>query len=137
MSEQKHNDGGPAFPVVAENGLGHVCDGMSKQEHKHTPGPWRTEHETSAGHDLWALYAGDRYIGHYTHYGDRHIPYVRPNRKAEANARLIAAAPELLGLLEEWTADQTECGCDTAACQGNCLPARSRAAIAKATGQEG
>lgn len=44
---------------------------------------------------------------------------------------------ELLGLLEEWTADQTECGCDTAACQGNCLPARSRAAIAKATGQEG
>lgn len=26
------NDGGPAFPVVASNGLGHVADGMSLRD---------------------------------------------------------------------------------------------------------
>jgi hypothetical protein len=26
------NDGGPAFPVIAENGLGHVADGMSLRD---------------------------------------------------------------------------------------------------------
>lgn len=25
-------DGGPAYPVIAENGLGHISDGMSKRE---------------------------------------------------------------------------------------------------------
>lgn len=25
-------DGGPAFPVVAENGLGHIADGMSLRD---------------------------------------------------------------------------------------------------------
>jgi len=27
------NDGDPAFPVVAENGLGHIADGLTKREH--------------------------------------------------------------------------------------------------------
>lgn len=27
------DSGGPAFPVVCENGLGHVTDGMSKREY--------------------------------------------------------------------------------------------------------
>ncbi len=31
MNEQA-NDGGPAFPVIAENGLGHVSDGMSLRD---------------------------------------------------------------------------------------------------------
>lgn len=29
----KHDNGGPAFPVVAENGLGHVCDGMTLRDY--------------------------------------------------------------------------------------------------------
>lgn len=28
----KPDNGGPAFPVVAENGLGHIADGLSKRE---------------------------------------------------------------------------------------------------------
>jgi hypothetical protein len=31
MSE-KINDGGPAFPVVAENGLGHIAGGMTLRD---------------------------------------------------------------------------------------------------------
>jgi len=51
-----------------------------------------------------------------------------------ANARLIAAAPDLLALLKEWD-EPGACGCDTATCRGTCLPARTRDAIAKATGE--
>ena len=31
-SEAKRDDGGPAFPVVAANGLGHVADGMKLRD---------------------------------------------------------------------------------------------------------
>jgi hypothetical protein len=32
MGKMTKTDGGPAFPVVAENGLGHVADGMSLRD---------------------------------------------------------------------------------------------------------
>jgi hypothetical protein len=31
--QQPVNDGGPAFPVVAENGLGHISDGMTLRDY--------------------------------------------------------------------------------------------------------
>jgi len=40
----------------------------------------------------------------------------------------------LLALLKEWD-EPGACGCDTATCRGTCLPARTRDAIAKATGE--
>ena len=49
---------------------------------------------------------------------------------AAANAQV--AAPDLLALLKEWD-EPGACGCDTATCRETCLPARTRAAIAKAT----
>ena len=51
---------------------------------------------------------------------------------AAANAQVAAAAPDLLALLKEWD-EPGACGCDTATCRETCLPARTRAAIAKAT----
>lgn len=32
MTEQKKDDGGSAYPVVAANGLGHVADGMTLRD---------------------------------------------------------------------------------------------------------
>jgi len=51
---------------------------------------------------------------------------------AAANAQVEDAA--LLALLKEWD-EPGACGCDTATCRGTCLPARTRDAIAKATGE--
>ena len=99
-------------------------------ETKHTPGPWAVVVPPAGTMQRARVYGPSN-----PNDGGHYAPLCKLSNVSDA--RLIAAAPDLLGLLEEWTADQTECGCDTAACQGNCLPARSRAAIAKATGQEG
>lgn len=45
------------------------------------------------------------------------------------------AAPELLEVLKEWTKDNWDCGCDTASCKQDCLPARSRHIVAKTEGR--
>lgn len=50
------DDGGPAFPVVAENGLGHIADGLTKREY-------------FAGLAMQGLLAGR------THYGDEDIGF--------------------------------------------------------------
>jgi len=62
----------------------------------HTPGPWSASYsETSDGKDFWSIYgANDRAVTYMT---------LGPSRRLDANARLIAAAPEILDALE-WIA---------------------------------
>lgn len=107
----------------------------------HTPGPWCVE--DPMGPELLSVIArGDRPV-----YEWRHVAQVSvqpepdeaddiPAREAEANARLIAAAPDLLAALKDmldWAgtpSNQASPSWITGACQ------RARAAIAKATGGE-
>jgi hypothetical protein len=61
----------------------------------HTPGPWNYSGPCDIGRDNYSIYAWGplAYSGGPSDLGDA----------AEANARLIAAAPELLAALKEWT----------------------------------
>lgn len=65
-------------------------------ERTHTPGTWTAERETRGGFDsteiVWHVYANDAPSGHK-------LPAVCSGPDAEANARLIAAAPEMHRLL--------------------------------------
>ena len=91
----------------------------------HTPGPWEPR-ESKTSNYLWEIVATSK----------RGITYViarlaKPNQgEREANARLIAAAPDLLAALQALLpdAEANHCGGpDTAA-----RLAQARAAIAKA-----
>lgn len=106
---------------------------------KHTPGPWRIEDvESMQPYTEYDVYAGDHRVMHVHDIDDG----------AEANARLIASAPELLEALTE-TLRALEAHLDEACrdhgvshrdllcpCNQNEV-VRARAAIAKATGKEG
>lgn len=65
---------------------------------KHTPGPWTAEYD-DYGDEVWF---GGRGAGMWTIHG----PNCYLGGQSEANARLIAAAPELLAMLiqlrDEW-----------------------------------
>jgi hypothetical protein len=70
---------------------------------RHTPGPWRV------GHSVWSRERGSAIEGTvptvraYNDVGGCDIPVVSlglPQEECEANARLIAAAPDLLEALE-------------------------------------
>lgn len=98
---------------------------------KHTPGPWRIEIEDSPDAEWsrrWPNIIADEYevVGTEGMYGDLETDM--------ANARLIAAAPELLQSLQEVIQyfDAPGDGCFSDA-----QLAKARAAIAKATGGEG
>lgn len=84
---------------------------------KHTPGPWEMRGPCASGR-YSVIHNGPLfYVGDAGEPGD-----------GEANARLAAAAPELLEALQAIVENQ-----------GNLFPtdwANARAAIAKATGQE-
>ena len=92
---------------------------MSNQQH--TPGPWDVATKAGDGglvvrssksmHELCQIHSSYKYK-------DAH----------KANARLIAAAPELLAFVQEWLARQ---GTDE-----NYMTAKARAAIAKAKGEQ-
>ena len=95
-------------------------------EHKHTPGPWATREGFS-----------DDTIEIYQKEATFEWP-CRPNELAiveaedaegRANARLIAAAPELLEALQDMMSDHQQLNVATLEF--------ARAAIAKATGKEG
>ena len=92
-------------------------------ETKHTPGPWRTD-----AHNGFPLDIEDP--------GEYMIAKATPCAKAEANARLIAAAPDLLAALESIASMYDyEAACGDLASrlyEATCL---ARAAIAKATGE--
>jgi hypothetical protein len=98
---------------------------------QHTPGPWRTDPDFARD-----VQSADGKIAIYSPFqcGDDRIKELRlfaPLRsEAEANARLIAAAPDLLAALRaltDWVEDQ--------ACFDDDLVNAARAAIASATGE--
>jgi|WetSurMetagenome_2_1015567.scaffolds.fasta_scaffold366731_2 hypothetical protein len=62
-------------------------------EAKHTPGPWETSSNAKGQWDICGPDAGDMIVD------------LKDCENAEANARLIAAAPDLLNTLE-WALEQ-------------------------------
>ena len=98
----------------------------------HTPGPWSNDHS----HPEWernVVWAGDLVVAHVV--DDQHDD-------ADANAHLIAAAPELLAALKMWMELETTCDgrrpcyCDDPeiAKHGKCYACMATDAIAKAEG---
>lgn len=84
---------------------------------KHTPGPWHTGTTESTKYTIYSQLGfciANSFNGVFV------------DAACEANARLIAAAPELLEFVKEWLGRQ---GTDE-----NYMVAKARAAIAKATG---
>ena len=96
----------------------------------HTPGPWHLSDETNP---LITNDSGSVDVAQVFMYSEGTVGSLRPN--AYADARLLAAAPELLDAMREMLhqfADHEqydEDGHDTAAIN------KARAAIAKATGE--
>jgi len=96
---------------------------------KHTPGPWEFDDKNSSGFPLLCLYAADN---RNPFHGSR------SDAEMNANARLIAAAPDLLDALRN-TASMLRSAClaitDTEARQMALeTVAEANTAIAKATG---
>jgi len=87
----------------------------------HTPGPWELGED---GVWLGSVYSEDG-LRIALVYGEWDIDEPRPREEGEANARLIAAAPELLKALELLLHDRTPW---TVTC--------AKEAIAKATGAQ-
>jgi hypothetical protein len=98
---------------------------------KHTPGPWHAD-----GLEIWATKAvrfnlttvGTPMIAAVCAHAD-----MEGGSPANANARLIAAAPDLLESLQEIVAAADGAGWS----QLDATLAKARAAIAKATGEQG
>jgi len=94
---------------------------------KHTPGPWRADFgeairiKDAQGNTICT-------VTHLTKAGRRKASEV------EANAKLVAAAPELLEDLED-RLSQTHCGCEHPACRRCLDDSRTRAVIANAKGE--
>lgn len=98
---------------------------------KHTPGPWiwTDRFYTMSGEPCMTLLGDNESYGILCTDGISNSPQGIGN---EANARLIAAAPELLEALREIMADlDANYGCIT---QPHERIGRARAAISKATG---
>lgn len=97
---------------------------------KHTPGPWRVstanplQVNTDKGGDSVGVAESQKYNAPNT--------FCDPN-EAEANAKLIAAAPDLLELLSEWLAKEDASTPDGYEHNETSYKAKVRAAIAKAT----
>ena len=90
---------------------------------QHTPGPWTTDVVRSTNYTLRIIKAGTDWIAHvHTQSTESDIP------RDVSNARLIAAAPELLEALEGYISDCTNDECE------RCIKARS--VIAKARGTQ-
>ncbi len=109
---------------------------------QHTPGPWKAKHTSGAGLSVHADVSkalGPRYSHDCPiyHFGNdactmniayelwTQFPRAEWDAMQEANARLIAAAPDLLEFAKEWLDRQ---GTDE-----NYMVMKARAAIAKAT----
>jgi hypothetical protein len=96
---------------------------------KHTPGPWEVEDITSQGAMVYRRIktSKDEPVGSVSAYKLSK----KRDAEAEANARLIAAAPELLEALEMMIADFGDYPASKRPCLAFDL---ARAAIARATG---
>lgn len=95
---------------------------------KHTPGPWRTFNGTDVFPDDGDR-EGERQIA------DCAMSHAMPIDEEQANARLIAAAPELLEALQRLTAEAKLDGMDKRA-GWDCWVSMADKAIAKATGAQ-
>lgn len=92
---------------------------------QHTPGPWHV-----GGSDKSTIY--NKYGQRIANSFEGVLVTQASDETCQANARLIAAAPDLLELLQELVDGMT----DVEDSDSRVL-FRARAAIAKATGQEG
>ncbi len=116
-----------------ENETQEYLDRMDGKSLSHTPGPWHcgTLRETgiNAGIDVDADNNSNLALVH-------HEPLDRDSGETKANARLIAAAPDLLAALEGLLADIAEYQTiNKLGGEKNHWQVQARAAIAKATGQ--
>ena len=116
---------------------------------KHTPGPWSVPHFAEpevgckCGYVLSDTCMGAVATVHCSGEGDWKITGDNPKfEEACANARLIAAAPELLEALREAEVGLEFAGADKTIAEGDFIPTPTlalravRAAIAKATGEQ-
>jgi len=87
---------------------------------QHTPGPWAIETDRDAGHSNHQRHHIFAIVG-----GGNRLAVCCYKQNEEANARLIAAAPDLLEALKE--------ALEIGDLEGWCI--RARAAIAKAEGR--
>lgn len=71
---------------------------------EHTPGPWQIKHAVDGSGDVGITAAGLRNVLAECFFAFRD-PGEREHGEAEANARLIAAAPDLLAALKLLAAD--------------------------------
>jgi len=107
---------------------------VSTQEGKHTPGPWVIAHKSNIRDGaIWA--ANECVYVAQVYNVERQTDASRADER-QANARLIAAAPELLEALEACLSaldlEYGECdGCTT----DPCTRCRAKAAISKARGR--
>lgn len=79
---------------------------------KHTPGPWIAIRKGDDGAEVRAI-ASVAWCSVAAHFGPQ--SQTIDGKEAHANAHLIAAAPDLLGMLELMAA-QHFCGCRHPAC---------------------
>ena len=104
-------------------------DGENMNE-KHTPGPWKVD-------QTWALIVGPKMeeiaaVHSSMPSGGNRVSW---RQTAEANARLIAAAPDLLQALESLLVELGKKGGNTPASEFRGMWETARAAIAKAEGK--
>ena len=100
-------------------------------EAKHTPGPWKTKRDRHNRHRFEVRGKPD---GHLTPCIAITASWLDsdPESESAANARLIAAAPDLLEALREYVdQDFMACGYDSGI--GGTTQSKAEAAIAKAT----
>ena len=90
---------------------------------KHTPGPWTAQND---GRDIISIQHSNNDPGAISMTLAKVTARMTWRSQAEANARLIAAAPVLLAFAQEWLERQ---GTDE-----NYMTAKARAAIAEAIG---
>src|SRR5690625_4116976 len=109
-------------------------------EAKHTPGPWvysRSFHPGLSDYINIHQADGAPYTSESSDVAT--VSTVACRREtAEANARLIAAAPELLGVVEALVVQLSLAGCDAVEDSNNPLEAlhwRAREAVGKTTGK--
>ena len=103
---------------------------------KHTPGPWHIKPYRNFRKCIWASFETNPYPL-------AHVPVMGHQKHVDANARLIAAAPELLEALKDLA--QSIVWKEFGECRGfsDSMPLpvitsveKARAAIAKATGEQ-
>jgi len=97
----------------------------------HTPGPWHLSDETNPL--IYSDANRGTYVAQVFAYTDGTTGTSRP--QADADARLMAAAPVLLAALRV-IANSEELSGDTIVCDFATLQSVARAAIARATGGE-